>query len=67
MRERGFSIGSRLRWECRLYSRKGGPINLGSDMGERAVFRGEWRSQVCCLGFNFGASGLSDFWGLRRF
>ena len=28
MRERGFSIGGRLRWVCRLYSRKGGP-NLG--------------------------------------
>ena len=51
MCERGFSIGGRLRWECRLYTRKGGPINLGSEMGERAVFQGRVAVTTLVCGF----------------
>jgi len=51
VREQGFSIGGCLRWECRLYSRKGGPINLGSDMGERAVVPGRVAVTTLLCGF----------------
>jgi hypothetical protein len=61
----GFLSGGRQMTGCAGYSPgRGAKLILDRIWGRGQFLRGAWRLQLGRVGVNFGASGLSDFWGL---